>query len=210
MKRILCIWSLLIALIPCYAQGIFSQKKTQTKYLLQQIAKLQIYLGYAKKGYNIVNKGLSTISQIKEGDFKLHTAFFTSLEIVNPRIKAYSNTKAAISCIPEIQQHVRSIKNLLSSNTSLLAGEKEFILRQLQNMQQHLLNDVDMLTDVLTDNTLQMNNAQRLQRIDKIYLSISQKKHWITERFSQCQLLLQQRMKSSTENATLEAIYSPI
>ncbi|GEP97695.1 hypothetical protein [Chitinophaga cymbidii] len=208
MKRILCICCLLAALIPCRAQGIFSQKKTQTKYLLQQIAKLQIYLGYAKQGYKIVNKGLSTISQIKNGDFDLHKAFFTGLETVSPSIKGYSNTIATLACIPVIQQQDRSIKKLLSTNNTFISEEKELIRRQLQNMQQQLLDDMTLLSDVLTDHTLQMSDAQRLERIDKIYLSVSQKKQWITTRNTQCQLLSQQRMKSRNEHRALETLYS--
>lgn len=209
MKRIICVCFLLAALIPCHAQGIFSQKKTQKKYLLQQIAKLQLYLGYAKQGYKIVNKGLTTISQIKDGDFSLHKAFFTGLETVNPRIKDYSNLTAALACIPAIQQQDRSIKELLSTSTAFTDAEKAFIHRQLLNMQQELLDDVSLLNDVLNDNTLQMNDAQRLKRIDKIYLFISQKKQWITTRNTQCQLLSQQRMKNRAEHSALEALYSP-
>jgi hypothetical protein len=209
MKRILCVCCLLAALIPCHAQGIFSQKKTQKKYLLQQIAKLQLYLGYAKQGYKIVNKGLSTISQIKDGDFSLHKAFFTGLETVNPRIKNYSNLAATLACVPAIQQQDRSIKKLLTTSTAFIDTEKVFIRRQLFNMQQALLDDVSLLHDVLTDNTLQMSDAQRLERIDKIYLSISQKRQWISTRNTQCQLLSRQRMKDRTEHSALEALYSP-
>ena len=37
-----------------------SQKVTQKKYLLQQIAALQVYSGYLSKGYSIAKDGLNT------------------------------------------------------------------------------------------------------------------------------------------------------
>ncbi len=39
----------------------FKQKKTQKKYLVQQIAALRVYLDYLKKGYTVVHNGLNTI-----------------------------------------------------------------------------------------------------------------------------------------------------
>lgn len=36
----------------------FRQKKTQKKYLVQQIAALKVYLGYLKEGYEIAQKGM--------------------------------------------------------------------------------------------------------------------------------------------------------
>ncbi len=47
----------------------FKQKKTQKKYLAKQIVLLRLYLGYLKKGYEIADKGLTTIHNIKNGDF---------------------------------------------------------------------------------------------------------------------------------------------
>ena len=65
----------------------FAQNKTQKKYLLQQIAALEVYLTDVKKGYQIVSGGLNAIHTIKHGEFNLHQAYFTSLKKVNPNIK---------------------------------------------------------------------------------------------------------------------------
>src|SRR5690606_37042983 len=65
----------------------FQQKKTQKKYLIKQVAALQIYLGYVKKGYEIARQGLNLIGDIKDGDFSLHKDYFESLKAVNPAIR---------------------------------------------------------------------------------------------------------------------------
>ena len=57
----------------------FRQKATQKKYLLQQIAALQVYSGYLSKGYSIAKNGLNTIKNIKNGDLLQHSNYFTSL-----------------------------------------------------------------------------------------------------------------------------------
>ena len=58
----------------------FRQKETQKKYLLEQIAALNVYLGYVKEGYSIARDGLRIINDIKQGDFKLHDDKFQSLQ----------------------------------------------------------------------------------------------------------------------------------
>src|SRR5438067_1061295 len=81
-----------IVLLPTLVHGQLleewiNQKATQTKYLGAQIALLQTYLGYLKKGYSVVNTGLTTIGRIKSGDLDLHGTFFSSLKAVSPRVK---------------------------------------------------------------------------------------------------------------------------
>ena len=75
MKKIIA-----IALLLSFAESIsaqtfdewFNQKATQRKYLIQQIAALEVYTGYVSDGYSIAKKGLNIIHDIKNGDFNLH------------------------------------------------------------------------------------------------------------------------------------------
>ena len=60
---------------------------SQTEVMIEQIIKLKTYLSWLKKGYDIANKGLTLIGDIKHGDFNLHKDYFNSLEQVNPQIK---------------------------------------------------------------------------------------------------------------------------
>jgi hypothetical protein len=72
------------------AQGVstfFSQSETRLKYYAEQIATLQGYIADAEKGYKIVESGLQTVDQIKNGEFNLHNAFYTALKTVSPTVK---------------------------------------------------------------------------------------------------------------------------
>ena len=101
MKRILLLAT--VGLFAFHSSGAqttdewLNQKATQKKYLLQQIAALQVYLGYAKKGYTIVTSGVNTIRNIKNGDFNLHRDFFSRLKNVNPAIRRYAKVADIIS-----------------------------------------------------------------------------------------------------------------
>src|SRR3954463_9131175 len=64
----------------------FKQKKTQVKYLEEQIIALHVNGNYLEEGYKIVQGGLSAIHDIKNGDFNLHKDYFSSLKRVNTAI----------------------------------------------------------------------------------------------------------------------------
>src|SRR4051794_17419012 len=91
--------------VSLYAQTYdewFRQKKTQLRYLTQQIAAYQVYEGYLHKGYNIAKHGLNAISNLKNGEFNLHQAFFSSLSKINPSIQHYSRIADIIVLQAEI------------------------------------------------------------------------------------------------------------
>ncbi|MDQ1164672.1 hypothetical protein [Flavobacterium sp. SORGH_AS_0622] len=61
MKKIILTAAMVLVLF----QGLHAQAK-QRKELLLQIAALQVYIDYAKKGYSAVSKGLNFIWGFKE------------------------------------------------------------------------------------------------------------------------------------------------
>src|SRR3954466_3372099 len=81
----------------------FRQKKTQKKYLIEQIAALQVYEDYLEKGYSIVNEGLSQIKDIKHGDYDLHSGYFSSIKNINPTIRNYEKSIYIVELTLEVQ-----------------------------------------------------------------------------------------------------------
>src|SRR5687768_615661 len=74
----------------------FRQKKTQKKYLIQQIAALKVYLKYLKQGYGIVKKGMQVVGDIKEGNFNSHKEYFGSLREVNELISGSGKVSSTL------------------------------------------------------------------------------------------------------------------
>ena len=68
----------------------FAHAQSDIQAMLKQIAKLEIYIIDLEKGYKIAQEGLTTIGEIKKGEFNLHSFFFSSLESVNPSVAKYS------------------------------------------------------------------------------------------------------------------------
>src|ERR1700744_6795293 len=74
--------------------GFFDQQSSKTNLMIAQIAGYQTYLHEIKTGYNITESGLNTVQELKGGTFDLHTAYFNSLQQVNPAIKNNAKAKA--------------------------------------------------------------------------------------------------------------------
>ncbi|OJV54339.1 MAG: hypothetical protein BGO31_13015 [Bacteroidetes bacterium 43-16] len=152
----------------------FNQKKTQKEYLLNQIAALQVYIEYGKKGYQIYDKGLGLIGTFKGGEFNLHNDFFLSLKGVNPRIARYGKVAAIIQLqYNTIRTSTQTIRAVRDSDAP--TERKNYISRVFNN----ILTDSEKLVEELllltTSNKLELKDDERLRRIDLLYDKMQEK-----------------------------------
>ena len=157
----------------------FSQKKTQKKYLLQQIAALQMYIGYAEKGYSIASKGLNTIRDIKHGDFNLHSTFFNSLSAVNPTVKNYVKVADIIATQISIAKQVRSTIKQCTNGKQLTAAELNYLQQVFNNLLDDCAKNLDELFGIITNDEQQMKDDERIKRIDKLYDDMQDKQVFV-------------------------------
>ena len=161
----------------------FRQNKTQKKYLLQQIAALQTYIGYAEKGFSIVTSGLNTIQDIKKGDFNLHSKFFTSLMNVNPEVKKYVKVAQIISMQISIAKVVNNTIKDCRNARQMTDAEMNYLQHVFNNLLDDCGKDLDELFGLITDGQQQMKDDERIKRIDKLYADMQDKKMF-TQSFS--------------------------
>ncbi|WP_288878889.1 hypothetical protein [Pedobacter panaciterrae] len=177
----------------------FSQKKTQKKYLLEQVAALQAYIGFAKKGYEIAQKGLTTISNLKDGEFNLYNDFSGGLKRVNPAIKNYARVADIIALQVKIIQtyhkDYRQIKGLNHSGSD----ELDYIKRVYNRMLLDCEHAVDELITLTTASKLELTDDQRIQRIDRLYEDMLHR-HDFTRSFGRDAVLLQQSRADEEKN----------
>lgn len=177
----------------------FRQKKTQRKYLIQQIAALKVYLGYVKKGYEIASQGLTTIRNIKNGDFNLHRDFFSSLSRVNPKIKNCAKVADIIALqtriIKEVNETIKGIKDA----GQFTPEEMGLCKRVFENLLAESLKNIDELFLVITSGELEMKDDERLQRIDTIYADMQEKYAFTAGMSEDFALLSVQRMQEQYE-----------
>jgi hypothetical protein len=203
MKKIILL-SVIAALLfsKINAQGInewFNQKATQKKYLLQQIAALQVYISYAKKGYNIVSSGINTIRDIKKGELNLHNTFFNSLKSINPKISRYAKVADIISYQVRIIKLAKQTLQSIREANQFTQEEVAYCKKVFDALLDDCVESIDELLIVITPDKLTMRDNERLVRIDKLYADMQDKFTYCNVMSEDIGVLALQRMTEQME-----------
>jgi hypothetical protein len=202
MKTLLLLISLYLVALSLNAQTFdewFNQKSTQKKYLLQQIAALQVYLGYAKKGYNIVTSGVNTIRNIKNGDFNLHRDFFNRLKNVNPAIRRYAKVADIIAYQVKIIKQTKITLQQIRETKQFTESELDYCKQVFDTLLDECIKTVEELILVTTSGELEMKDDERLKRIEGLYADVQDKYSFACSFSEDMGLLAVQRLGEQME-----------
>ena len=176
-----------------------NQQSTQKKYLVQQIAALQVYLGYAKKGYNIVTGGINTIRNIKNGDFNLHRDFFNRLKNVNPAIRRYAKVADIIAYQVKIIKRTKATLQQIRETKQFTEAEMDYCKQVFDNLLDECIKTVEELVLVTTSGELEMKDDERLKRIEGLYADVQDKYSFACSFSEDMGLLAVQRLGEQME-----------
>ena len=195
---------LILALVSTVAFGQNSeewlnQKKTQEKYLKQQIAMLKVYIHHAKKGTEIVRTGLSTVNSIKKGDFNLQSNFISSFKQVNPKIKGYVKVAAIIAYQLRIIKETKEMLKGINEAGQFTDKEVEHCKLVIENLLQSSLDNIEVLVTIITSGELSMKDDERIGRIDELYADMQDKYSFVSSFNEGMGLLTVQRMRELHE-----------
>lgn len=183
---------------------IFRQKKTQNEYLLKQIVAFKVYGNYLKKGYQIAKGGLKTISDLKKGEFDLHQEFFNSLKSINPVVA----NNPQISEILDLEKGItNSFKTLKYAGLS--TSEIDYINSVKGKVLEESNQDLEDLSVILKPNQLEMEDSQRIQRINELHQSMVSKFQFSKTFVSGVILLQNQKEKEKQEIKWSELMLNP-
>jgi hypothetical protein len=203
MKRILLLAAVsLFAFHSSNAQTFdewFNQKSTQKKYLLQQIAALKVYLDYAKKGYNIVTGGISTIRNIKNGDLNLHRDFFNRLQNVNLAIRRYAKVADIIAYQVKIIKQTKLVLQQIRETKQFTEAELDYCKQVFDTLLDECIKTAEELILVTTSGELEMKDDERLKRIDGLYADVQDKYSFACSFSEDMGLLAVQRLGEQME-----------
>jgi len=169
--------------------------------MLKQIAKLEIYIIDLEKGYKIARQGLTTIGEIKNGEFNLHSLFFSSLKTVSPAITKYSKVAEIISDQLSIVNQFKMILKRPFTPTEIA-----YITSLYNHMSDECSKDLDALVAVLTDGELEMTDDERIKRIDGIYRDTKEKYAFTSSLTIKTNHLITERNKISNEMQILKTL----
>jgi hypothetical protein len=209
MKGVLIGWWLLVA-GACKAQTTaewLEQNKTRLKYYEQQIVTLQTYIGYAQKGYSIMESGLNTISEIKSGEFNLHNAFYNSLEAVNPSIGNMGEVLEIIALQAATVERCTISLSRYRQTTGLHEDEVTYIGNVYALVLSEGISDISTLIDIITADKLKMTDDQRIARIGELDRSAKDRYGFATGFTDQADWLSLQRQTDGSDVGTIKGLY---
>jgi hypothetical protein len=128
----------------------------------------EVYLALTEKGYEIARKGLTTISDIKNGEFKLHKNRFDSLRIVKSELTALSR----LQHITDLHGSINEICEKLPAEIQGCQLLDAVLKKQMITGLKALYDDSQVLIGgffmVIRDGQVSMTDDERIVRIDEL------------------------------------------
>jgi hypothetical protein len=181
----------------------FSQRKTQIRYLTQQIAALEQYGSYVKQGYQITQGGWGGIGNWVKGEFDLHSAYYNSLKTVNPAVKYDPKADSILTDARLITQQF----DHLSGRAALDGDTRGYIGRVKTAVLTETDKDLLELQMVMTDGKAQLTDDERIRRLDAIHERVKDKLVFSGSFCNDVRMLIVQRNNSLNDINTLKSIY---
>ena len=175
--------------------------------MLDQIAALQAYLKIAEKGYHIVEQGLQTIGEIKNGELNLHSVFYSSLEAVSPSVANMAGVAEIIDLeTSTISQFSRKLGGYRGS-VWLQPAEISYINQVYTGLVNNGVELLAALASLTTDGELSMTDEERISRIQELDMDTKRQCRLAQTFTSQTDLLTMQRQQEGNDIETLKGIY---
>ena len=185
----------------------FSQKKTQKKYLVQQIAALQIYIEYAKKGYSIAKNGLTLVGDLKKGEFNMHSGYFSALKSVNPKIKNYARVADIILLQIQVISNNKRLLRVVRKSDIISTSEINYISVVFEKLLEDCSKVTDELIDLTTSGRMEMTDGERLERIDKLFYEMQRKSEFSNDFTNQTLVLINLKLKLKNDAYAVGELY---
>lgn len=168
------------------AAEFLRQKKTQEKYLLKQLAYLEVYGSEIRKGYQLAKEGWGTIRGFTNGEFKLHEAFFDALSTVSTVVKK----DFRVAEIAAMQLRIRAGFRQLAEIPALTPAHKNYIDEVCKKVIEECDADLSELLDIVLSGSVEMNDEERLARLKVVHEAMSVKTEFTVYFCAQVQAML--------------------
>jgi hypothetical protein len=189
------------------AQASTAQDMQQLLLDIEKLTQFKAILSDMKTGYTILTQGYAQVKDISEGNFNLHSAFLNSLMAVSPTVRQYGRIAYIIEDQAEIVSEYKSAWKMANSSGHFSASELLYMNGVFVSLLNQSVDNLTNLTNILTANTLRMNDAERLQAIDHIYGDTQNKLVFLRDFNNQVQLLALQREKEQNDVSSLQKLF---
>lgn len=173
--------SLLISLflsITCFPAGaqtfaeFFQQRKTQEKYLLQQIVALAAFSAHARNGYSISELGLKLITGFTGSERDEHHVYFSALN----KIPSFLQPGQRLNTFASRIEIIRATGTRLIRRAT--GNDRPYIRKIVQGVEDHL-NEISGVHRAMLTEGYSLSDEQRLQRVQSLEQALGQAEEFI-------------------------------
>ena len=182
----------------------FKQKSTQKKYLLQQIAALEVYGAYLKKGYQVAGHGLGSISGYLRTENGLHAGYYQKLETASPLVRSNPQVREILAWQNDILTRLKGIDAI----TGLSKDEKSYLIRVRNAVLKDCDSQISQLQNVLTNGQLEMSDSERLALIGTIHQAMQENVRFASAFIEQIKVYELQRRQERKDISTVKELYA--
>ncbi|MDT3404279.1 hypothetical protein [Mucilaginibacter terrae] len=148
----------------------FSQKKTQKKYLLEQLAALRVYSDYLQKGYSVAQNGLGTVSSYLKDEYGSHSVYYDRLLQAGPAVRDDPQIREIIRRQADIEQ----LFGPLERPEGLSPAEIQY----LGKVRGAVLHDCELqlqdLDRVISNGKLKAGDRERIEQLNQVHAAMTE------------------------------------
>ena len=207
MKKMLLITLLSLSLNipqPAHAQA---EEIQQLLLDLEKLNQFRAILDQLYKGYEILAKGYNTVKDLSQGNFNLHKLFLDKLLEISPAVKKYKRIVDIITCQTQLVKEYKAALSYFKNINVFSSDDMGYIQSVYGNLVDRTVNNLDELLMVITAQQLRMNDAERMNAIDKIYKDMEDKLTFLRTFNESTRLLANQKRRELLETQSLETIF---
>jgi len=190
--------------IPARAQ---SEELQQLMLNIQKLNQFREILQQMYQYYKIIENGYNNIKNLAEGNFDLHKLFLDNLLQVSGTVRNYKRVIGIISMQEQILKEYKGASDKFRTLKVFNPDELEYAGKVYANLVDRTLKNLDELIMVITSGQLRMNDAERLEAIDRIYADMQDKLLFLRHFNNKTTVLAAQRQKQLQDTEDLFRLY---
>jgi hypothetical protein len=207
------VWMAVILLMACTGSITplrVSAQQEEAQQLLLNVEKLNQFrqiLQQMYKTYTILRDGYTKIRDITSGNYKLHQVFLDGLLAVSPGVRKYQRIADIIQYQLIILKEYKSAYATFKESGQFNEQEITYLFAVYKNLVNESVQQLDELVMVITDGKLRMSDSERMEAIDRIFISMQDKLTFLRDFNQQHTVLAIQRARDSNDINILRQLY---
>lgn|GEM_PF-4382080 len=150
----------------------FFQRKTRIRRLQQQIVALELLKTTVQNGNLLIAKGVDTVRSFEQDNFLMDEDFIAHLGTVKPTFKDAPEVIACYALANALITRMKGWIELYSFNHWSKLKELNLIGEQIIALTRDVLSDLHELTELISDQRLEMEDGDRWQAMRQVELDI--------------------------------------